>query len=266
MVRGFSNAPNTALRISFTLANEHFFSTFSLRQTTDSLQRESDKVARENEDLTSISQRRQDEINQLHDERKTLVQRLSDADSAKYEALMRSEDVVSKEKTLEFREKRLAEDRQLMEHYMENLRQDLHESNEKASAARREKVEAEARYNELVVESESKIKLLDGKVQALGEDKEHLFAQVEELTERLKNSKDDFTAVEEGYRQEIRSKSKLADLHEGKELFSFFASCICWSSIGSISDSFGFLLKCNIELVSSHSTLKSALHTLRFLQ
>ena len=44
-------------------------------------------------------------------------------------------------------------------------------------------------------------------------DKDVLTGQVEDLTERLKDARDSYGQLEEGYRQEIRSKTKLADLH-----------------------------------------------------
>ena len=44
-------------------------------------------------------------------------------------------------------------------------------------------------------------------------DKDVLTGQLEELTERLKDARDSYGQLEEGYRQEIRSKTKLADLH-----------------------------------------------------
>ena len=50
-------------------------------------------------------------MRELNEERKSLVQRLSDSESAKFNALLRSEDVASKEKSLEVREKRLNDDR-----------------------------------------------------------------------------------------------------------------------------------------------------------
>ena len=44
-------------------------------------------------------------------------------------------------------------------------------------------------------------------------DKDVLTGQLEDLTERLKDARDSYGQLEEGYRQEIRSKTKLADLH-----------------------------------------------------
>ena len=104
-----------------------------MEASNNELKRERDKAVQESEDVSDRAARRQDELRELNDERKALVQRLSDSESAKFNALLRSEDVASKEKSLEIREKRLTEDRELMQNYINNLREDLHEANDKNS-------------------------------------------------------------------------------------------------------------------------------------
>ena len=102
-----------------------------MEASNNELKRERDRAVQESEDVSERAARRQDELRELNDERKALVQRLSDSESAKFNALLRSEDVASKEKSLEIREKRLTEDRELMQNYINNLREDLHEANDK---------------------------------------------------------------------------------------------------------------------------------------
>ena len=106
-----------------------------MESSNKELQRERDKAVQESEDVSERAGRRQDELRELNEERKSLVQRLSDSESAKFNALLRSEDVAAKEKSLEIREKRLTEDRELMQNYINNLREDLHEANDKNSQA-----------------------------------------------------------------------------------------------------------------------------------
>ena len=95
-----------------------------MESSNKELQRERDKAVQESEDVSERAGRRQDELRELNEERKSLVQRLSDSESAKFNALLRSEDVAAKEKSLEIREKRLTEDRELMQNYINNLEVD----------------------------------------------------------------------------------------------------------------------------------------------
>ena len=100
-----------------------------------------------------------------------------------------------------------------MQHYIDTLRADLHEANDKNSQARKDKAELSAQLQETRVSTEASRKLLESQLEVVTADKDHLFEKVEDLTERLRDSRDSYGQVEESYRQEIRSKTKLADLH-----------------------------------------------------
>ena len=56
------------------------------------------------------------------------------------DALIRAEDVASKEVSLAYREKRLEEDRELLQQHISTLTEDLHAATEKATTAKREQI------------------------------------------------------------------------------------------------------------------------------
>ena len=52
--------------------------------------------------------------------------------------MIRAEDVAAKEVSLAYREKRLEDDRELMQQHINSLTEDLHTTTEKANASKRE--------------------------------------------------------------------------------------------------------------------------------
>ena len=56
----------------------------------------------------------------------------------KCDALIRAEDVAAKEVSLAYREKRLQDDRELMQQHINSLTEDLHSTTEKANSSKRE--------------------------------------------------------------------------------------------------------------------------------
>ena len=76
----------------------------------------------ERDDISGVSERRQEEIERLHTKVKDLTEERDQAVSLRCEAQARLEDLQSKEINIEFREKRLAEERTFLESQIQMLK------------------------------------------------------------------------------------------------------------------------------------------------
>ena len=76
----------------------------------DDLKRQVFTAKAERDDIASLAERRQSEMDRLSNDIKSLTDDLSRAQAAKTEALVRMEEIESKEVQLEHKEKRLAEE------------------------------------------------------------------------------------------------------------------------------------------------------------
>ena len=65
-------------------------------------------------------------------------------------------------------------------------------------------------------EKQGHIRLLEGRAEALNGDKEVIQARLDSLCERLKDARDSNTHLEEGYNEEIRAQTNLANLYKTK--------------------------------------------------
>ncbi len=62
------------------------------------------------------------------------------------------------------------------------------------------------------------IRILEAREEALLGDKEVLQSRVEDMIERLKEAREANSNLEEGFRQEVRAQTKLADLYKSKHI------------------------------------------------
>lgn len=167
-------------------------------------------------ELDEVAQRRHDEIERLHSDCKRMTEQLAAANAAKYEALIRSEDVEANEISLKHRELRLEQERELFEERLNSLSDDLKHAHDNAAISRRELSTKIAQLQGDLSHRNETIRILEGREEALIGDKEVLQSRLDDLIERLKEARDSKSNLEEGFRQEVRAQTRLAELYQSK--------------------------------------------------
>ena len=180
------------------------------------MRRERDSLSKDLEEMREVSEKRLNDIEALHTDCKRLTEQLAEANAAKCQALVRVEDVESKEIALKHRENRLDQERDLFEERLNALSEDLRQTHDNASETRRELTTKLAHLEGDLNHKNEFIKNLEGHVEALVADKELLIGKNNDLLDRLKDARDSKSSVEEGFRQEIRAQTKLAELYQSK--------------------------------------------------
>ena len=79
----------------------------------------------ERDDMSGLAERRQGEVERLAGEIKTLTEQVASAQGARSEALVKMEEVESREVQLEHKEKRLVEEREFMSGQVKMLQEEL---------------------------------------------------------------------------------------------------------------------------------------------
>lgn len=180
------------------------------------VRRDRENLNKEVEDLREVSERRRNEIENLHTDCKRLTEQLAEANAAKCEALIRSEDIEAKEIALRHRESRLEQERDLFEQRLNGLAEDLRHAHDNASITRRELSTKIAQLEGDLSHRNETIRILEGREEALVSDKEVLQGRLDDLIERLKEARDSKSNLEEGFRQEVRAQTRLSELYQSK--------------------------------------------------
>ena len=96
----------------------------------------SPQLSAERNDLFELAERRQLEVERLHGEWQTLSRQLAEANEEKCRALVAAEDVKSAEVSLQYRERRMEEEREYLNGQVRALTEELARKNEEVMAAR----------------------------------------------------------------------------------------------------------------------------------
>ena len=171
----------------------------NLRLEIIQLKQERDGYAKEAENWSNAGRNYENQLKRMEEERQVLNRELSNANSAKCDALIRAEEVKSKEVSLSYREQRLENEREAMQRQIISLTEELNAATKQVSDAKRDQLTS---TNQLLVTLEEKngqIRILEGREEAFNVDKEAMQSRIESLVNRLKDARDANTHQEEGY-------------------------------------------------------------------
>ena len=172
-------------------------SIFRLKTENSENKRLKDSLTQEVEDLRGVADRRKAEIENLHEDCKRLTDQLVAANSSKCDALVRIEDIETKEINVKHREERLEQERELFEERLRNLSDDLRQAHDNASLNRRELSAKIAQLEGDLSHKTESIRILEGREEALTGDKQILQSRLDDLIERLKDVRDSKSTLEE---------------------------------------------------------------------
>ncbi|XP_044766896.1 nucleoprotein TPR isoform X2 [Coccinella septempunctata] len=168
----------------------------------------------ERDEHLKMLQRRNAEVERMQSDIKSLMEQLETAINTKCEALSKADAVESMKLTLEYKEKRIEQERSLLKSQVESLTEELHSKTEELLNMRRDNtsrcIQLEAKLSEKTQELEVAVE----QVKSLTELNNSLSERMEELVKQLSNQRDTEGKIGESYLQEIDAKTKLANAYQ----------------------------------------------------
>ncbi|CAH0729760.1 unnamed protein product, partial [Brenthis ino] len=177
-----------------------------------SLKSSRDAAIDERNDLTRILQRRDAEIERLTTNETSLAQQLRAAIDSKCEALALNDEIQSKELSLQYREKRLDQERVLLNSQITSLTEEVNRLTSELQTVRLNNTSRLVSLETQLAEKVEELNAANETIEQLNEVKKNLNNRAENLTQRLKEQRDIENKMSENYKKELDAKTKLADL------------------------------------------------------
>lgn len=171
-----------------------------------------DAAVDERNDLTRILQRRDAEIERLTAAETSLSQQLRAAIDSKCEALALNDEIQNKELSLQYREKRLDQERVLLNSQITALSEEVNRLTSELQTVRLNNTSRLVSLETQLTEKIEELNVANETIEQLNEIKKNLNSRVESLTQRLMEQREIENKMSENYKKELDAKSKLADL------------------------------------------------------
>lgn len=170
-------------------------------------------VDERDEHLTMI-QRRNAEIERMKLDLETLTKQLEDAVTTKCEALAKADEIASMKVTLEYKEKRLEQERSLMNSQIESLTAELHERTEELLNMRRDNTSRCIQLETKLAEKTQELTVAQEQVNFFTELNQNLTSRNEELAQKMFAQSETHAKTNESYVCEIEAKTKMANAYK----------------------------------------------------
>ncbi|XP_053606301.1 nucleoprotein TPR [Plodia interpunctella] len=177
-----------------------------------SLKSSRDAAIDERNDLTRILQRRDAEIERLTANETSISQQLRSAIDAKCEALALNDEIQSKELSLQYREKRIEQERVLLNSQISGLTEEVNRLTSELQTSRLNSTSRLVNLETQLAEKVEELAVAKDTITQLNEVKKNLNNRAESLTQRLMDQRELENKITENYKKELDAKSKLADL------------------------------------------------------
>ncbi|XP_061390466.1 nucleoprotein TPR-like, partial [Musca vetustissima] len=171
-------------------------------------------VCDERDHLLKVIERHNSEIERLQQDLKAYQQQLKSAIAAKCEALARVDEIESKEVTLDFKERRMEQERDMLHKQIQNLTQDLNRNISELQNIRRENTMNSMQLEARLSEKTEELKIVQIQCTQYKETIERLTQNVQELSQKILAQNEEAQKMMDYYKKELDAKTKLADLYK----------------------------------------------------
>ncbi|CAL7943180.1 unnamed protein product [Xylocopa violacea] len=186
-----------------------------LEKENADLRRQRDTVVDERDALQLQVERRDTEIERMHTELSSLGTQLQNAVAAKCQALAETEEIRSREITLDFKEKRLEQERALISQQMAGLEEELAKRMSELQATRAEASARALLTDTRLAQRDEELRIANEATAQLRESYTSLQRRCDELAQKLEDQRTHEISMHASYREEIGAQTRLADLYKG---------------------------------------------------
>ncbi|XP_018376594.1 PREDICTED: nucleoprotein TPR-like isoform X1 [Trachymyrmex cornetzi] len=185
-----------------------------LEKENSELRRQRDIATDEASALQLQVERRDTEIERMRTELSSLSNQLQSAIAAKCQTLADTEEIRSREMTLDFKEKRLEQERVLLSQQMAGLEEELARRTSELQTARSESSARALLIDTKLSQREEELRIANEANSQLRESVSSLQKQSDELAQKVEQQRAHEIAINDSYQKEINAQKNLASLYE----------------------------------------------------
>ncbi|CAG9816022.1 unnamed protein product [Phaedon cochleariae] len=168
----------------------------------------------ERDEHLRMLQRRNAEIERLQTDINSLTKQLESAVNAKCEALSQADEVASMKITLEYREKRMEQERALLSSQVQSLTEELNQRTEELLNMRRDNTSRCIQLETKLTEKTQELVVAVEQVKSLTDLNNNLVTRNEELAQKMLGQREIDAKMNESYVYEIEAKTKMANAYQ----------------------------------------------------
>ncbi|XP_050308541.1 nucleoprotein TPR isoform X2 [Anthonomus grandis grandis] len=185
-----------------------------LEEEAARFRQERNLAVNERDEHVKLLQRRTFEMERMQMDLNTLEKQLEDAVKAKCEALANADEVKSMKLTLEYKEKRLEQEKSLMNSNIENLTEELRQRTDELLNMRRDTTSRCVQLDIKLAEKTQELIVANEQLKAVTELNENLTQRNEELSQKIFNLSEEQAKVNQTYICEIEAKTKMMNSYK----------------------------------------------------
>lgn len=178
------------------------------------LRRHRDTVTDDRNALQLQVERRDTEIERMYTELSSLGTQLQTAIAAKCQVLAETEEIHSQKMTLDYKEKRLEQDRVLLSQQIAGLEEELAKRNSELQTTRSEASARALLTDTKLSQREEELRIANEANSQLRETVSSLQKRSDELAQKLEEQRIHEVTMHSSYREEISAQTRLADLYK----------------------------------------------------
>ncbi|XP_068457993.1 nucleoprotein TPR-like isoform X2 [Clinocottus analis] len=173
------------------------------------------EIEAEKRELARLLEKRTQEAENLTEDVKRLNEKLAETSKVKTELQLKLDGIQSSEASVQHREKRMEQEKALHEKKIEWLTAELKTKTDELLNTSREKGREILELQGLQKNFKEEATRLEGQLTSLKQTSESQLKRCEDLNNKLKQAKDEQSAMEEKYRNELNAHVKLSSLYKG---------------------------------------------------
>ncbi|XP_023303718.2 nucleoprotein TPR [Lucilia cuprina] len=188
--------------------------TSSYERELSTLRNEKKAIADDRDHLLKVIERQNSELERLQQDLKAYQQQLKAAITAKCEALARVDEIESKEVALDFKERRMEQEREMLHKQIQTLSQDLNRNISELQNIRRENTMNTMQLEARLTEKTEEVKIIQVQCNQYKETIERLTQNIQELSTKMLGQSEEAQKMMDFYKKELDAKTKLSDLYK----------------------------------------------------
>lgn len=178
------------------------------------MRQQRDSAVDERNELLTTLERRNTELGILKTDLTAMTKQMQDAVNAKCEVLLKADEIASKELELKFKEQEINSIRPMLEEQIKSLMEDLNKSWAEVANIKRDQSSSAIVLQSKLASKVEEVRICQNQIKNLNETNALLESRVEELSQKVKDLGEESYKMRESYRDEITSKTRLADLYK----------------------------------------------------
>ncbi|XP_036824389.1 nucleoprotein TPR isoform X6 [Oncorhynchus mykiss] len=174
-----------------------------------------DELESEKRELVHTLERRSQEVDYLSEDLQHLNNKVAEVNTTKMGLQLKLDELESSEVNIKYREKRMAQEKELLQDQTAWLNGELKAKSEELLALSRQKGNEILELKCSLENKEDELNRVQDQVTSLKTSSESLQKQTEDMISKLKEAKEQHASMEEKFRNELNANIKLSNLYKG---------------------------------------------------